>query len=264
MDGAFVKRLTIAILLSATSLLASSELAFAGSRLNDYRPATIESGKVELAVTLDGCLDVPELHHSIAAEITECTSLIHAAGQLPEMRAGAFYHRGLLYQLEGKYDLAIADYTSAIGWQHDFLDAYEARGDAYANFGQPGSAKADYEVTGTSRGDDAERCWVRAVRGYPLDRALADCNAALKDYPDSSSILQSRCFVYYRMRNFAAALTDCQAAEKSHLRYDEALYVGGLAKLGLGDTKGGYADIAAARDANYQIADIYALYGVKQ
>lgn len=105
---------------------------------------------------------------------------------------------------------------------------------------------------------------MRAVRGHPLDRALADCNEALRARPGDANVLQSRCFVYYRMGNYSAAAADCDAAEKSHPRYDEALYVGGLAKLRQGDAKGGGADIAAAIGANYRIADIYALYGVKQ
>jgi tetratricopeptide (TPR) repeat protein len=238
-----------------------------------YSLASFSGFGVMQALAQDGCPDVPILHHAIAAEITECTATmhnangssgLHALGQRPEVRAEALYNRGLLYQFEGKYDLAIADYTSAIGWQHDFLDAYEARGDAFADLGQPDKAKADYQVTGMDRGDDAERCWVRAVRGRPLDRALADCNAALKGYPDNPNILQSRCFVYYRMGNYAAAVADCETAEKSRPRYDEALYVGGLAKLRQGDIIGGNADIAAAHNANYQIADIYALFGVKQ
>jgi tetratricopeptide (TPR) repeat protein len=225
------------------------------------------------ALAQDGCPDVPILHHTIAAEITACTAVIHnavgssslhAMGQLPEVRARALYQRGLLYQFEGKYDLAIADYTSAIAWQHDFLDAYEARGDAFADLGQPDKAKADYQITGMDRGDDSERCWVRTVRGRPLDRALADCNAALKDYPDNPNILQSRCFVYYRMGKYDAAIADCETAEKSHPRFDGALYVGGLAKLRKGDTTGGNANIAAAIAADYRIADLYALYGVKQ
>ena len=219
------------------------------------------------------CPTTPQLHHSIEAGINECTGVIHntsgasgfgnSPGQLPEVRAEGYYDRGLLYEFEGKYESAIADFTSAIGWQHDYGDAYEARGDALEDLKEPEKADADYRTAKGMGGDDAARCWTRAVRGHPLDRALADCNEALKADPGDKDILQSRCFVYYRMANYTSAIDDCAAAEKSHPHFDEALYIGGLAKLQLGDTAGGNADIAAARDANFQIADYYALFGVK-
>lgn len=186
----------------------------------------------------------------------------------PENRASGLYHRGLLYLLSGKNDLAIADFTTAIGWRHDYSDAYEARGDAYQDMGQVEKATADYAVAAQLTGDQpralSQRCWVRAVRGHPLDRALADCNEALKDNTDDEDILQRRCFVYYKMGNFSAAVADCEAAEKLSRRFDKALYIGGLAKLKLGDTAGGNADIAAALDADYRVAELYALYGVKR
>ncbi|HTT83400.1 MAG TPA: tetratricopeptide repeat protein [Rhizomicrobium sp.] len=220
------------------------------------------------------CPTEPRLHHSIEESISECTSVIHGTtrfgrvGQWPEMRAEGYYDRGLLYALTGKYQLAISDYTSAIGWQHDFADAYEARADAFEDLGQHEKAAADYDAATKMGGDDATganlRCWARAVRGHPLDRALADCNEALKADPGNKDILQSRCFVYFRMGDYQAAIADCDAAEKSHPRFSDALYVGGLSKLRLGDTAGGNADIAAALDADYRIGDLYALYGVKR
>ena len=226
------------------------------------------------------CQSEPRLHFSVDSDIRACTAAIHngsggagmggariGSGPPPESRAEGYYERGLLYSLQGKIDLAIADYTSAIGWQRTYADAYEARGDAYADLGQPEKANTDYEtaykISGDGLGGLGSRCWMRAVRGHPLDRALSDCNKFLRSEPDNKDVLQSRCFVYYRMGNYSAAITDCAAAEKLQPRFADALYVGGLAKLRQGDTAGGDADIAAARDADYEIADLYALYGVK-
>jgi tetratricopeptide (TPR) repeat protein len=241
--------------------------------------ASLPLGGAAPALMDDDCPAVPILHHSVDAEISECTAAIGAgvhnissAGrgyffarsrQLPEVRAQGYLDRGLLYHFMGKTDLAIADYTSAIGWRNDFADAREARGDAYEDLGQQEKADSDYQTATRMAGaDHAFRCWVRAVRGHPLDRALTDCNKALKANPGDKDILQSRCFVYYRMGSYSAALADCDAAEKSHPRYSDALYVGGLSKLRLGDKAGGNADIAAALDADYRIAETYSLYGV--
>jgi tetratricopeptide (TPR) repeat protein len=251
-------RATVMLLLSVASLLATGFAVQVGGGI---------------------CPTEPRLHYSIDSDISVCTSAIHngsatawtgfgvGGGQLPELRAEAYYDRGLLYMLVGKTDLAVADFTSAIGGKRTYADAFEARGDAYADLGQPQKAAADYEAARETSGDNPDRlnsrCWVRAVRGHPLDRALADCNESLKGVSDERDVLQNRCFVYFRMGNYTAAVADCAAAEKSRWRYAEALYVGGLAKLRLGDTTGGNADIAAAHDADFEIADLYALYGVK-
>jgi tetratricopeptide (TPR) repeat protein len=216
---------------------------------------------------LKTCYLGPELTFSIDDQILNCTTLVEDRGRPTEERASNYYGRGLLYQLKGEDDRAIDDFNQAIGWQRDYRDAYEARGDAFAHAGQIDKAAADYAQS-AALGDDqpwnlAERCWVRAIRGYPLDRAVADCNAALKELPDQWQILYSRSFAYLRMANYPAAIADCEAANKQRERLDGALYVCGLAKLRSGDTAGGNADLAAAKDANYRVADIFALYGVK-
>lgn len=202
-------------------------------------------------------------------------------------RADGYYCRGILYHWSGKYDLAISDYTSAIGWRRNFEDAFEARGDAYEDLGQHGKAAADYVEAASLHADDpgelAERCWARAVRGHPLDRALADCNAALADGDGGPVALYDRCYLYFRMGNYVGAIADCAKAATMTKRDDFQLYLdgvasvdpggatgtdfvrylGGVAKLRSGDATGGNADITEALKANGKVADWYALYGVK-
>jgi tetratricopeptide (TPR) repeat protein len=108
----------------------------------------------------------------------------------------------------------------------------------------------------------AARCWARAARGRPLDRALADCNAALSAGADETETHFLRCFVNYRLARYADAIQDCAKAEAARPRFAAALYIGGISKLRVGDTAGGNADIATALDADRQIADTWALYGV--
>lgn len=225
-----------------------------------------------------GCNATPAMHHSIDQAIRDCGVVIHNAygaegfgrnsggHASPEERSVGYYTRGLLYHLSGKLDPAIADYTSAIGWNHNFGDAYEALGDAYTDLNENDKAAGAYAEAARLSSDGpaklSGRCWVRAVRGYPLERALSDCNEALKAYSDDKDILDSRCLVYFKMGNYAAAIADCTAVEKMQKRFASSLYVGGLAKLRSGDKVGGDADIAAALDSDYRIADTYALYGV--
>lgn len=220
------------------------------------------------------CRPTPDLELSIEQAIRACTAYASDAigamsfvnrGASPDQRASGYYTRGLLYHLSGKLDLAIADYSAAIGWNHNLADAYEARGDAYADLNDKEKAAEDYAGAARLSSDGpapSDRCWIRAIRGRPLDRALADCNEALKASPDDKDVLDSRCLVYFKMGNYAAAIADCTAVETVRKRFASSLYVGGLAKLHSGDKAGGEADIAAALDADYRIADTYALYGL--
>jgi tetratricopeptide (TPR) repeat protein len=224
------------------------------------------------------CGDMPSLQYSIEQLITDCNFAIRGIGygmdgtgnprgrpRTPEARASGYYGRGLLYHLAGKLDLAIADYTSAIGWDHDYGDAYEARGDAYEDSGEKDKAREDYATAARLASDGPgrllERCWVRTVRGHPLRLALADCNEAIKKSSNEMDMLSARCFVYYKLANYQAAIADCATAERARPRMAETLYVGGLAKIRAGDTAGGNADIAAATDADYRVAEKLALYG---
>jgi tetratricopeptide (TPR) repeat protein len=220
-----------------------------------------------------GCDHEPELNTSIKAEILACTSLFVSGEWAPrgpptELKAAIYYDRGLLHHLAGEYSLAVDDYTRALGLMNGSNDALEARGDAYEDEGRDDLARVDYYQSSQYNGDGAnglnDRCWTRAIRGHPLDRALADCSRALQLSADDAqaSILDSRCFVYFRMGNYPAAIADCDAALKKSPEFANSLYVRGLARKKSGDAGGGEADIATAKKLDSKIADLYALYGI--
>jgi tetratricopeptide (TPR) repeat protein len=225
------------------------------------------------------CGAEPNPIYSLQSLIASCTRLARSTPEYmgpgmgmmpsapPESRAQAYYQRGLYYQFSNQLDLAIADYTSAIGWKRTYEDAYAARADAYEAAGDHGRAAADYAQAAGLQADTASdlnnRCWARAMRGRPLDRALADCNAALKLNPDYPSAFDSRCLVNYRMGNYAEAISDCSEALKQERQSPYSLYTRGLAKIRSGDTRGGNADVAAAKDADRRIDERFAFWGVK-
>jgi tetratricopeptide (TPR) repeat protein len=90
------------------------------------------------------------------------------------------------------------------------------------------------------------RCWARALLGQDLDKALADCNAALKLAPKSASYLDSRGLVYLRQGALDKAIADFDAALTAQPKTAWSLYGRGIAKLRNGLTAEGQADIAAA------------------
>lgn len=219
------------------------------------------------SASVGACGFEPDLHHSNHSQIAEYRASLGSMGITSEGRACDYYALGTLYHFDGDYEKAIENYDKAIGWWKTYSDAYEARGDAYAALGKPELAAESYRkaaaTTQDTPGELNDRCWTRAIRGAPLDRALADCTKVLKDYPDASSVLQSRCFVYYRMGRFDDAIADCTHALVRRPKKPSALYIRGLAELGKGDEEAGKADVAAAVNSYDRIEKIYALYGIE-
>jgi tetratricopeptide (TPR) repeat protein len=241
--------------------------------------APLLGSSLAIAAPDSSCGADPNPVYSIQSLIESCTRQAHEtdrhyipnmgfmAGASPDQRAWGYYRRGLLYQFNHQDDLAIGDYTSALDLNRHDGDAYAARADAYEETGDHAHAVADYAQAAAMNTDNAgdldSRCWVRAIRGHPLDLALADCDLSLKLHPDSVDTLDSRCFVHYRMGEYAAAISDCDQVLAREPGAASSLYVRGLAKLGSGDATGGNADIAAAKSADYRIAETYAVFGVK-
>jgi tetratricopeptide (TPR) repeat protein len=227
------------------------------------------------------CFIEPSIQHSTQDLIAVFTRSIvtppaFAAGSMerqPEHLACTYYGRGLLYQLEGDNERAIADFTRAIGWMSTYGDAYAARGDAEEDSGQHEAAMRDYALAAANPSHIpaalTERCWVRVLRGRPLPLALQDCNEALRTEPvdadprASVSALTARGFVYLRMANYPAAIADADASLKLEPRDASALLVRGIARLRSGDTAGGNADLAAANALTDRVAESFAMFGVK-
>jgi tetratricopeptide (TPR) repeat protein/predicted aspartyl protease len=90
------------------------------------------------------------------------------------------------------------------------------------------------------------RCWARAMLGVELDKALSDCNAAMRLRPKDGPPLDSRGMVWLRMNNLDRAITDYDAALAAQPNIGWSLFGRGLAKLRKGNEAEGKADIAAA------------------
>jgi tetratricopeptide (TPR) repeat protein/predicted aspartyl protease len=110
------------------------------------------------------------------------------------------------------------------------------------------------------------RCWARALWGQDLERAEADCSAALRmrsrDSDEYAAILDSRGLVRLRRGNFSGSLTDYDAALARRPETAWSLYGRGIAKLRLGRTAEGQADLAAASAKQADIAKVAHGYGV--
>jgi tetratricopeptide (TPR) repeat protein len=212
-----------------------------------------------------GCFPAPTAMRPISAMMSQLRMSL--GYRLPaETRACYLYARGQLYHLQGDYGHAIDDYSSAIAWMPSYGDAYAARADAYDAAGQHDKAAQDYAAAAQYSNDTpdelTERCWLRALRGRPLQPALADCDTALRQQPGDFDALSSRGLVYLRLGNLAAAIADCDAALAQKPRNGSALFIRALAKLRSGDVQGGNTDLAAAKNAGSRVEETFAIYGL--
>lgn len=203
--------------------------------------------------------------YSMKGAISRCVQLF-ATARKPEAKATGYFAVAQLYQIDHQYEFAVENYTKAIGWWHPAPEPYWGRGDSYLALGKTGLAETDFkraaELSAAIPNAVANRCWLRAIRGGPFDRALMDCNDALKTKPNDPNILYSRCLVHYRLGEYAAAVSDCDAAMNRKFHQPGAYYVRGLAKARIGDTGGSSEDIAVAKGDTDDIAEQFAVLGV--
>jgi len=106
------------------------------------------------------------------------------------------------------------------------------------------------------------RCWLRARRNEALDKALDDCNTALRLLPGDPNILDSRGMVHLRLGQFDKAIADYNDSLRINPKSAWSLYGRGLAELRKGMTARGDADLAGAKQLSATIADDAAKRGL--
>jgi tetratricopeptide (TPR) repeat protein len=143
-------------------------------------------------------------------------------------------------------------------------------GGLYEAIGQFSAASHQYDLWIDAHREDAAlagalnaRCWVQAEANQNLDRALSDCNAALRLQPKRAAILDSRGLVRLRRGEFNLSITDYDAALALTPQLATSLFGRGLAKLSKGLEAEGRTDLAAASAIQPNIADRFARFGVK-
>jgi tetratricopeptide (TPR) repeat protein len=107
-----------------------------------------------------------------------------------------------------------------------------------------------------------ESCWTRATANIELERALADCEEAVRRAPTDAAILDSRAFVKLRLGQIDGAIADASAALAIEPLMPAPLYVRGLARLRKGEREAGERDLAAARALVFDIDATYRAYGI--
>jgi len=164
---------------------------------------------------------------------------------------------------------AIADLDKASSTAAKEADVRLELGNLYARAGAFRPAIAEYNLWLDKHPRDARtpdalasRCRARGMLGQDLDKALSDCNRAVKERPAAGFFLDSRGLVYLRMGNFDKAITDYDAVLRLQPRNPWALYGRGLAKLRKGIAAEGEADIGASKAITPRVAEDAAKRGL--
>jgi tetratricopeptide (TPR) repeat protein/predicted aspartyl protease len=144
-----------------------------------------------------------------------------------------------------------------------------ALGEYYGNSGQMARAIAQYDLwIAAHRGEIKfasalnSRCWARALLGRELDKALDDCNAAVRTDPKTAQFLDSRGLVWLRRGDYKKSKADYDAALSLDPKLAWSLYGRGVDQLRLGNASAGQADIAAATALRPKIAEEAGKFGI--
>ena len=139
----------------------------------------------------------------------------------------------------------------------------------YDNLDQPEASIANYDAWLKMHGQDADRptayngrCWARALLNRELDRAMSDCNTALKLRPGHAAYLDSRALVNLRLGKLDAALVDYDAAVKANSRNAWSLYMRSIAEKRAGKIDAADTDRKAALAIAPNVAKRAARYGL--
>jgi tetratricopeptide (TPR) repeat protein len=139
----------------------------------------------------------------------------------------------------------------------------------YSEIDRRDAAIGEYDLWLSFHPDDAHmatalngRCWARALNGRDLDKALADCNRAVRMATKSASLLDSRGLVYLRLGQYDRAIADYDAALALQPQLAWSLYGRGLAKQRLGKRAEGEADVAKAVGLRPALPDEAKRYGI--
>lgn len=139
----------------------------------------------------------------------------------------------------------------------------------YNELGQAVDAVAIYDAIIAAHPEDSQlgsllngRCWSRALANVELDKALSDCNRALKLSGKSAAMLDSRALVEFRQRKFQQALADYDEALTLDSNLSWSHYMRGQVRIALGDAGDGKSERDSALASAPRIIDRARHYGL--
>ena len=201
--------------------------------------AYIRSGRIQLGAA--------DLNHAVEIEPANVTARIHRA----QLKALIADRDGALADLDAAAHAAVGPTNErmAIAAGYTSLEAYDR---AITQLDTWIAAHPEDAALPTALN---ERCWDRAMWGVDLDKALSDCNAALKRRPGTAGFLDSRGTARLRLGDYDGAISDFDATLKANPKLAWSLYARGIAKRHKGQLQESEADLKAALQMAPNVAE---------
>lgn len=171
-------------------------------------------GLIGRAIALIGLGDLDDA----LADLDHASALPAAPsmGKRPEI----LWHRGRLYEAKGLPNRAIADYTSALAENPQFVDVFLTRGRLLSSLGQLTQAISDFsfalkldpQCVDALRGRAS--CWMSRASPsrHDLTRAVNDLSSVVALNPGDARALLARSHVFVAINDQHQALADYAAA----------------------------------------------------
>jgi tetratricopeptide (TPR) repeat protein len=135
-----------------------------------------------------------------------------------------YYSRGVQFDADGKYSMALEFYSKAIEITPDFAEAYFGRGSAYLMKGQYDEAIADFDVVLKSKIDFMEAYFRRGTAYYKKEdyaKAITDLDRAVELSPETKTY-RMRANAYDGIGDYDKAYADLVKAKDPH---PESVYI---------------------------------------
>jgi tetratricopeptide (TPR) repeat protein len=225
----------------------------------------IESGRLNGASLAAILTDRAAAHFNLRQLDRSLADLDQAIRTQPDFTI-ALVRRAGLHAFRGELDQALADANRAVALNPKDvgprLERAQILGMKHDFAGQIGELDAVLAAAPDNPDVMNSRCWARATHGTDLDLALADCNASLRLRPNDAHTLDSRGFVYLRMRRYTEAIRDYDAAISREPGLAPSFYGRGLAKRAIGDAAGSVSDISSAKALGPNVVREFQGYGI--
>ena len=177
----------------------------------------------------------------------------------------AYLNRGASYKKQGRMQLAIQDFSTAIEINPTQYKNFANRGIVYTETGQFTNAILDLSQAAQLSGNRPE---ILASLGFAflqegqLEKAIQQFNRVLLIQPNNHEVFTNRGTAQYSDGKFEGAISDYSRALKVHPKYMIALFNRGLALLNQGDNEGAINDFLSTIQLDPKHSDAYHNMGI--
>ncbi len=169
--------------------------------------------------------------------------------------AEAYYNRGMLYEQQGDFLMALNDFTQAIKINTLYDAAYNNRGNIYYNLGEYNRAIEDYSRALNI--NPAAKIYKNRGLSYSATGnytgALEDYSKAINLEPGSIEAYQNRGIIYGMMKHYDKAIEDFTKILSIDPCNKDALYNRSLTYFNAADYDRAWNDINTMKALNYEI-----------